>query len=221
MQFSKHMDPGKKTTSSGSGSGRGKRPLITSDMAKPSSRVENPNPENSAFFRKELTDSDVWNGYIQIPGKVAEQHFLGGSPNKSYKEKVLKIRDPRDKTWKMELWKFVKYYRITSSSWREFYTENGLEAEDEILFFKYTPHQTSDGINCYFVRFNKRIAAPASGGGTQGGGGESTRKAASEQMKKGSTGSGKTAAGGSGSKAKAGKGLPGSGKTAAGGSGKK
>lgn len=50
------------------------------------------------------------------------------------------------------------------------------------------------------------------------GGGESARKAVAEQMKKGSTGSGKTAAGGSGSKAKADKGLPGSGKTAAGGS---
>lgn len=115
MQFSKQMDLGKKTTSSkqtkenarqkicggsGSGSGREKRPLITSDVAKPSSRVENPNPENPAFFRKDLTDSDVGNGYIQIPGRVVEQHFLGGSPNKPYKEKVLNIRDPRDKTWK-------------------------------------------------------------------------------------------------------------------------
>lgn len=65
------------------------------------------------------------------------------------------------------LWKFVKYYRIWSSSWREFYTENGLKAQDEILFFKDAPHQTPDGINRYFVRFNKRIAAAASGG-TQG-----------------------------------------------------
>ncbi|XP_058180445.1 uncharacterized protein LOC131298955 [Rhododendron vialii] len=214
------MDPGKKTTSSGSGSGRGKRLLITSDVAKPSSRVENPNPENSAFFRKYLTDSDVRDGYIIIPGKVAEQHFLGGSPKKPYEEKVLNIRDPRDKTWKTVLWKFVKYYRIWSSSLGEFYTENGLKAQDEILFFEDAPHQTSDGIDRYFVRFNKRIAAQASGEGTQGGG-ESARKAVAEQVKKGSTGSGKTAAGGSGSKAKVDKGLPRSGKTAAGGSGKK